>query len=136
MAGQTLGGVAGPGMLLLVVGLVAGNAVIRIGRTEERAAAIGGVTVPAIQIPVIRRENEITRDGAVIDGGAIPGVRCVARETGGGIPTSGMFLLVVPLVTRDTVVLVGRVEENPRSVRCVTACARQLLVRASQNEPP
>ena len=104
MATEAGSGIAGAGVLLLVIGLVAGDAVFGAVGVEETLGSPRDMAARAGQEAVVAQQAEPAGQSRVVGGDPAPSRRVVAKGAAFRIPASRVFPLVVGLMTGRTVV--------------------------------
>ncbi len=132
VTGEAGGREARAGVLTVVVGLVAGHAVVLGGRVGETQPPALEVTGRAVLTLVGAEEGE--SGGGVIEVGVVPAVDGVTGEAGGGEARAGVLTVVVGLVAGHAVVLGGGVGETQPPALEVTGRAVLTLVGAEEGE--
>ncbi len=130
VAVDTGGREAGALVLFVVLGLVARDTVVLVGRTEQRLEP-GRRTVAGRTRQRFVGSNELisVREGSVVEGRSFPGIRAVAIDAGGREAGARVFFVVLGLMARDTVVLVGWIEQRLKPWRrAVAGRARHRIV--------
>ena len=115
--------VSGSGMLSLEVGLMAGHAIVLVGRAVEGSRPVRRMAVRAIQALVVGGESEAIGEGVVVYGSPAPCRHLMTCQTGRGIPGSRVLLLEISLVTGQAVIRCRWIEERVAAVQGVTAGA-------------
>ena len=111
----------------LVVGLMACNAIFRVGRCIDEFVA--GLRVAAFTRRLhMRTHQRKVREGVVIEGGAFPRLLRVAFETSCWELRPSMIILVVRLVTRNTIVFIRSRKDKRCAGHDVATAAGGLLV--------
>ena len=103
-------------VLFVVLGLMARDTVVLVGRIKQRLKTWRRTVARRTRQRIVGSDELISvRKGGVIERGSRPGVRAVAIEAGRREARALVFFVVLGLVARDAVVLVGRIKQRLKS---------------------
>ena len=131
-------GESGAGVVVVVVGLMAGDAVLIAGRRRLEEHGEVGHAVAGFTLELLVRSEQVEAVGGdeVIELGLCPRRGIVAFEAGSGKTGAGVVVIVIGLMTGDAVLVAGRrrLEEHGEIGHAVAGLALELFVRAEQIE--
>ena len=124
------------GVLIVVVGLVATDTVLVVGRVEDERVIRRIMAGFARCSLMSAYKGKAAGDGKVIDIlGVIPGIYSVAIETGRREARACVFIVIVGLVATDTILVVERLVDGSEVWGFMARRAGEAFVCTKQVEP-